>query len=459
MIPVGLVSMKQQRMRTPTILYNNDRRAQQSKMKSLSKMRNQTILSVALVASLMTSNSDAFAPSSHRQFPTSFQQRRLSTRAIDEMPIVIDSSASSSTNNNEVFAPSTKTAMEENIDVQMTTTLLQKSPSVDYLSSEEVQRFTPFRTLVRTSVVATFVGYLINPQPLDCMTASVWSAIYNWSPAQLPLFEAEVATAGFFGFITFFSLLHLVLGEEQTKASRIDGKLPVDPLSWAKPQNFHLWFNPTASYLGSIWLYLQVHHKPAFTEVAPTFGVFMGELLFGVFMYDLCFFPIHYIMHHSPWGNMRKVHGYHHRWSNHGLNSLETVQHSYLDGFLQVFVNIMVQQISPFGGPKHPLSKLFHNIVVTYLLSEAHSGYNLPWMSHNLFPEILGGSPRHEKHHHDGRVYYQQYFKYLDDFFGFTDEGIAQKKQEKNRSATKKEETSPLLSETGDPLKEVSLQK
>ena len=44
-------------------------------------------------------------------------------------------------------------------------------------------------------------------------------------------------------------------------------------------------------------------------------------------------------------------------------------------------------------------------------------------MSHNLFPEILGGAPRHEAHHHNGRVYYQQYFKYIDDFFGFTEEG------------------------------------
>ena len=57
-----------------------------------------------------------------------------------------------------------------------------------------------------------------------------------------------------------------------------------------------------------------------------------------------------------------------------------------------------------------------------YLLSEAHSGYDLPWQSHNVFPEILGGSPRHQKHHENGKVYYQQYFKYLDDFFGFVDE-------------------------------------
>ena len=45
-------------------------------------------------------------------------------------------------------------------------------------------------------------------------------------------------------------------------------------------------------------------------------------------------------------------------------------------------------------------------------------------MSHRIFPEILGGAPRHEAHHHDGRVYYQQYFKWLDDLFGFTEDDI-----------------------------------
>lgn len=83
--------------------------------------------------------------------------------------------------------------------------------------------------------------------------------------------------------------------------------------------------------------------------------------------------------------------------------------------------------VSPFGGPKHVLSRLFHNLIVTYMLTEAHSGYDLPWMTHNIYPEILGGSPRHERHHHNGRVYYQQYFKYIDDFFGFVEDDRSSK--------------------------------
>mmetsp|Transcript_18198 Transcript_18198/g.25044 ORF Transcript_18198/g.25044 Transcript_18198/m.25044 type:complete len:415 (-) Transcript_18198:44-1288(-) len=320
-------------------------------------------------------------------------------------------------------------------DSQMSYPLSEISQQQQQLRKEQ---FTPFQKAARAAPIVTAISYILNPQPLDSAVANVWSLIYNF-PAQNPIFEADVAVFGFFLWITLFSSLHLFLGPEQTKQSRLDGKMPVDPLSWVRVENWYTWFNPIVSYIGSIWIYLHFHERAPIPEVAPTFGVLAVEVLFGIWLYDLCFFPIHYMMHRTNVGSVRRVHGYHHR-ASHTLNSLETVQHSYIDGFLQVFVNIMVQQISPFGGAKHTLSRLLHNIGVTYLLSEAHSGYNLPWMSHNVFPEILGGAPRHEAHHHNGRVYYQQYFKYLDDFFGFTedDDGIkvmAMKEEKKSEVA------------------------
>jgi hypothetical protein len=64
------------------------------------------------------------------------------------------------------------------------------------------------------------------------------------------------------------------------------------------------------------------------------------------------------------------------------------------------------------------LSRILHNLMVTYLLSEAHSGYDLPFQSHRLFPAIFGGAPRHEEHHQSANVCFHQFFKYLDDGFG-----------------------------------------
>jgi hypothetical protein len=285
-------------------------------------------------------------------------------------------------------------------------------------------KFTPLQHIIRVLPFITTGLYLYNPLPLDTLVKNTYSLIYNWDVAQQPLFEGEVAVFGFFISIIFFSSMHLFLGDEKTKQSRFDGKLPHKPFEWAEPKNWHLWFNPTASYLGSIYIYLHYFHdKPPLPIEAPTFGVLAAETIFGIVLYDLCFMPIHFIMHNIKNTQIRKIHGYHHRsgsGTKKSLNSLETVQHSYIDGFLQVFVNIVVQQISPFGGPKHVLSRLIHNLSVTYLLSEAHSGYSsLELMSHNIYPEIFGGAPRHETHHHNGRVYYQQYFKYIDDFFGF----------------------------------------
>ena len=92
-----------------------------------------------------------------------------------------------------------------------------------------------------------------------------------------------------------------------------------------------------------------------------------------------------------------------------------------VDALLQVGTNICVQNISglvlPFYGPKHDLCRFAHNIVITFLLTESHSGYDAPWSLHNLFPggrRVYGGAWAHEKHHSRGDVHFQQFFCYLD---------------------------------------------
>jgi sterol desaturase/sphingolipid hydroxylase (fatty acid hydroxylase superfamily) len=269
-----------------------------------------------------------------------------------------------------------------------------------------------------------------------------WSWIYNWDIAHTGLFEAHVASFSFVFSIAAWSVAHLVLGEEKTKKSRLDGQIPQeDPLSWAQftwEEGARLWFNPLVSYLASIWIYQQIFHThQPLPALGPSFGILVCEVFFGVFLYDLLFFPVHYAMHKAPFKAVRGVHSYHHRHTNGGMNSIETVQHSFIDGTLQVMVNILVQHISPFGGPKHMLSRIIHNVMVTYMLAESHSGYNLPWMSHNVWPEFLGGSPRHDRHHHDGRVYYQQFFMYLDDAMGLTDQEVQEQVKQKGADRLK----------------------
>merc|ERR1711902_219710 len=125
----------------------------------------------------------------------------------------------------------------------------------------------------------------------------------------------------------------------------------------------------------------------------------MGDLTFGVFLYDFIFYWIHLALHK-----------YHHEW-NDTLRASETIRNSFIDGSMQVLTNIIVQDI----GNKHPLTRLAHNLVVIYLLVESHSGYDFPFFSHNICPWLFGGSVRHNIHHQRGDVYFHQFFKYLDD--------------------------------------------
>jgi cholesterol 25-hydroxylase len=66
----------------------------------------------------------------------------------------------------------------------------------------------------------------------------------------------------------------------------------------------------------------------------------------------------------------------------------------------------------------HFLSRFFFNIVIAYMLTEVHSGYDLPWMMHRVIPfGLVAGSVRHSRHHAKGDQYYQQFFTYLDDLY------------------------------------------
>jgi methylsterol monooxygenase len=129
-------------------------------------------------------------------------------------------------------------------------------------------------------------------------------------------------------------------------------------------------------------------------------------------VYDFIFYWVHLALHKVPWLFL-KVHSTHHRQGQ--LSSREVVHHSLMDGSLQVGANILALKLLGL----HPLARALHNILVTYLLTESHSGYDMPFMLHNVVPgTILGGPPRHEEHHKYGTVNYHQFFTYLDSWLG-----------------------------------------
>ena len=214
-------------------------------------------------------------------------------------------------------------------------------------------------------------------------------------------------------------------------------------------------------YIGVIELFQRLVMEPldflplVFEEppqLPPSFLRLVVEVAFSVWLYDFVFYWIHRSFHLCStgghrikgdkktaassvdssadasfparlkqwWYSVHLTHHDHYEKTTDPLHVLVTFHHHILDASAQVGINIFVQQVPLaflFAGSRHPMSKLLHNIVVTYLLVEAHSGYDLPFMSHRILPSVFGGAVRHQIHHDVGRKYYHQFFKYIDDIF------------------------------------------
>jgi sterol desaturase/sphingolipid hydroxylase (fatty acid hydroxylase superfamily) len=65
----------------------------------------------------------------------------------------------------------------------------------------------------------------------------------------------------------------------------------------------------------------------------------------------------------------------------------------------------------------HPLTRAIFNIVVIWLITEAHCGTSFPWALHNVVP-LVAGPVVHDIHHTKGTVNFQKFFKHLDWLFG-----------------------------------------
>ena len=260
------------------------------------------------------------------------------------------------------------------------------------------------------------------------MVQQAWDFVLRGGVLAADMCEAYVAAAAFFLWIVLFKLAALLtplrrFGDESRSGAR---RTWSDFFRIASSNDVACVMSLPAYLfaIGTFHTYFPKNRSAQLVEemrIAPPAHRLLAEVAIGVVLYDFVFFWIHLAMHKNR-TLFRLVHARHHahRWLSPG----STVVHSLVDGFLQVAVNILVQQISPWGiGSKHLASKLLHNVVVTFMLVEAHSEFDCAFSLHNLAPSIFGGALRHRYHHARGRgsrqVFFQQFFRYLDDYFGF----------------------------------------
>ena len=136
------------------------------------------------------------------------------------------------------------------------------------------------------------------------------------------------------------------------------------PLPLFRPDAPNAWI-PLVLYISLIRVYHWYYPKPSYGLETPTEFRIMIEVLEGIIYYDFIFFWIHLFMHKNPKLNWFFQHDIHH--SQKILCANEVQHHSFIDGSLQVIVNIIVQNISLYAWflnsnyRKHFISRLLHN--------------------------------------------------------------------------------------------------
>lgn len=146
---------------------------------------------------------------------------------------------------------------------------------------------------------------------------------------------------------------------------------------------------------------------------APTTLMIVGGVGGGLLLYDLLFFCGHLLMYKIPIF-YKLVHKKHHTTVE--VRACDQVRLSLVEEVVDVAFSIIA--LNALGV--HPFARCIYNVIITFLLTELHSGFDFPWTPQNVVPFGLAtGSRRHHYHRRFGRHCYQMFFFTVDRLFGF----------------------------------------
>lgn len=146
---------------------------------------------------------------------------------------------------------------------------------------------------------------------------------------------------------------------------------------------------------------------------APTAFRICKDVIGALLLYDLGFFVCHYLMHKIPF-LYKYVHAKHHIATE--VRASDIVRLSFVEEIVDVLISILVLN----NMRAHPAARTIYNIIITFMLTELHSGFAFPWTPQFVLPFGLAtGSKGHHYHHRFGVHYYQKFFCHVDRIFGF----------------------------------------
>lgn len=295
----------------------------------------------------------------------------------------------------------------------------------------------------------TFIGAVVaigfHQKFLDQMVQNLWVILTQKSWFRHDMFEPVLSVSSFFVWIhgwllvdtlatnekspKFFKNLRKYRLQDQSfhkKREKIISDAEINEIvsTQQEPDSLKLnkwykgWVWELIVYLVPLWAIAEftdifAPRRMALAWAAPSFNTVVLQILGGLFMYDFFFFFGHFLMHNVSKSFFRTFHGKHH--VNSEVRAADTVRLTVVEEVVDVLCSIAGLRLLR----AHPISRAIYDIVITFLLVELHCGYSMPWSPQNLMPSVFAGSKRHHLHHKFGNVYFQKFFRYLDDSMNF----------------------------------------
>ena len=346
---------------------------------------------------------------------------------------------------------------------RLLTSLSAKPSKLDAVSVGSFERLSPLESIAarvkkvtswaarnevslwRTLITTFFGSLVLFRQAMDVKLAQFWTFLIHSDHIAARIFRTDsyewcLAISCFAVYIHFFGYADRAVrrGDERGyvhpwKKYRLQDRYEADKhrrmverrsgtLDESKPPSVqHSPWNYMA-WLVEFWVYAlplltwdilspRRHRRIGAFAAPSTMGV-LGGIAGGLLLYDGLFFCGHWAMHKFQWF-YRSVHAKHHKISE--ARAAEIVRLSIPEEVLEVGFSIVALNLLGV----HPLARSIYNIIITFLLTELHCGFDFPWTPQNVVPFGLAtGSRRHHYHHRIGKHYYQKFFFTLDRIFG-----------------------------------------
>eukprot|EP00471_Norrisiella_sphaerica_P000546 CAMPEP_0184482548 /NCGR_PEP_ID=MMETSP0113_2-20130426/4112_1 /TAXON_ID=91329 /ORGANISM="Norrisiella sphaerica, Strain BC52" /LENGTH=330 /DNA_ID=CAMNT_0026862347 /DNA_START=198 /DNA_END=1190 /DNA_ORIENTATION=+ len=280
-------------------------------------------------------------------------------------------------------------------------------------------RITAF---LQACIVLAVTGYATFSYQMDAALSDLWNSlkantIIKWDTCEpFLVFWAFRFTLSFYDlFENFYPRYHLWLIPEAKLSHKRERKTISQCLLYVS----HDAFLQLAYYYGPIAIFDFTFPRRKLPDSIPGLGMIALQVVSMLATYDFCFFWCHYFMHKQR-TIYRWFHARHHEaGAKYHLNHWGTIALSFGQTWTNLFCSIFtVNSLKFVTGSRysyHPLARIVYNTVTVIWLIEEHSGYDMPWMTHRLFPFLgFGGPEYHYAHHTRGHGNYQKWFTYLD---------------------------------------------